>query len=124
MKRKPISPLMHGIIDYVFSFALLSAPSLIMLNKKAQRLYTINAFGVILYSAFTKYPPSVKQIIPLRLHKKIDCASLALIAFETCCKEIRKDKRAITFSAVMVTAGIVAVLLTDWQHNNFNTSPA
>ena len=70
MKYRPISPLLHGIIDYVFSFALLSVPSLMMLNRKAQRLYTINAFGVISYSAFTKYPPSVKQIIPLRLSEK------------------------------------------------------
>ena len=115
MKRKPISPLVHGIIDYTFALALLSVPSILKLSKKARSIYAADALTILSYSAFTKYPPSVKPVIPLPLHKKLDYASLALIGLEAGSKEIRKDKRALIFSAGMITAGLITVLLTDWN---------
>jgi hypothetical protein len=115
MKYRPVSPFVHGIIDYVFSFALLSVPHIIKLNKKARLLYALNGVSVLSYSAFTKYPVAVKQIIPLHLHKKLDAESLIVLSVTTLHKKIRKDKRAIVFSVAMVATGLLTVMLTDWN---------
>ena len=37
MRTKPITPFMHGIIDYGFVVSLLLIPSLIGLNKKQNK---------------------------------------------------------------------------------------
>lgn len=115
MRPKPITPFMHGIIDYTFAFALLTLPAIIKLNKKVRWLHAVNAISVLSYSFFTSYPPAIKQVIPLRLHKKLDSELLVLIALETIYKKIRKDKRAIAFQAGLLTTGITTVLLTDWN---------
>jgi hypothetical protein len=115
MNRKPISPLLHGIIDYAFSLSLISVPSIIKLNKKARLLYAINGISILSYSLFTKYPVAVKQLIPLNFHKKLDADTLALLLVEIFYNKIRRDKRAVLFHTSMLAAGIITVLLTDWD---------
>jgi hypothetical protein len=115
MKSKPVSPLMHGIIDYAFASLLLSVPSVLKMNRRVKLLYALDAISVLSYSAFTKYPVAVKQVIPFRLHKKIDVAILATLLVETWYDRIRKDKRAVLFHTSMLAAGITTVLLTDWR---------
>jgi hypothetical protein len=120
MNAKPISPLMHGIIDYAFSFSLLSVPSIIKLNKKVSLLYALNAISVLSYSLFTKYPVAVKQIIPFHFHKRLDIDTLAALSVEILYNKIRKDKRAVIFHTSLLAAGIITVLLTDWGAQSMN----
>ena len=115
MNAKPIRPLLHGIIDYTFSAALLVVPHLLKLNKKAVRLYTFNGVNTALYCAITGYPLGIKHYIPYKLHRKIDIDTIGLLALTTLYKPIRKDKRAVAFNISMIVAGIVTVLLTDWD---------
>jgi len=115
MNSRPISPLMHGIIDYAFSFLLLSVPSATKMNKKVRLLHACNAITILSYSAFTKYPVAVKKVIPFNFHKKIDVAILAALLMETSYDKIRKDKHAVLFHASMLAAGVITVLFTDWR---------
>jgi hypothetical protein len=116
MKSKPITPFVHGIIDYAFAVALFSVPAILKLNESARKVYAADALAVLLYSAFTNYSLSFKKIIPLSLHKKLDYASLAIIALETSYKKIKKDKRAVILSSIMITAGLTTIVLTDWDN--------
>ncbi|MBV9962720.1 MAG: hypothetical protein JO072_10770 [Parafilimonas sp.] len=115
MRSKPISPFVHGIIDYAFALSLLSVPSIIKLNKKVRLLYALNAVSILSYSAFTKYPVAIKQVIPFRFHKILDIDSLSALLLQGAYKKIRRDRYALSFHGIMLAAGVITVLLTNWN---------
>ncbi len=115
MSTKPLSPLVHGIIDYGFSAALFLVPRIISLKKKAIDLYTINSINTVLYSAVTNYPLGIKPVIPFKTHRAIDCANIALLAASTLYKPVRKDKRAVLFNLTMASAALLTVVFTEWD---------
>lgn len=115
MKNKPLSPLAHGIIDYVFSAALLFIPRMTGLKKKAVYLYTIEGISTIFYSAVTDYPLGVKPVISYKTHRAADCANIALLAASTLYKPVSKDKWAMLFSITMASAALITILLTNWN---------
>ena len=115
MNAKPITPTLHGIIDYAFAATLLLAPRLLGLNKKASRLYKLLALEVITYSALTNYPAGVTPVISYDMHRKIDGVNIAGLVAGTMCKDIKKEKAALAFHIGMTTLAIGSVLLTDWD---------
>ena len=115
MNNKPISPKMHGIIDYTFAAGLLILPSLFGLNKKARNLYKVMAAEMFLYSSLTNYPAGLSPLIPYETHRKLDVGNIAGMAADTLYKPIRKQKRAMIFHLVATTIAIASVLLTDWK---------
>ena len=115
MSNKPITPAIHGAIDYFFGITLLTVPPLIGCSKKAIRYYRILGAEVILYGAITKQPLSAWPLIPMKTHRSIDVANLAELALLTCSKEIRRNSNASIFTWLMVAAGATAVLLTKWE---------
>src|SRR5437870_2536930 len=60
--RKPISPKMHGALDYTTSAAVAAAPRLMRMPKKAELLFDSLAAGYTGLSAITDYPLSVKRV--------------------------------------------------------------
>ena len=115
MNKKPISPKMHGIIDYSFAAGLLVLPTLLGLNKKVRNLYKIMAAEMFLYSSLTDYPAGLAPLIPYETHRKIDVANIAGMAADTFYKPIRKQKRATLFHIAATTAALTTLLLTDWK---------
>ena len=115
MKTKPVSPLIHGIIDYVFSAALFAVPQLAGFNKKTKQLFAADAVATVLYSAATSYPLGLKHIIPYKTHRIIDSMNIALLAATIFYKPVRKNKHAVVFTLSMATAALITVLLTDWE---------
>lgn len=118
MNSKPISPVLHGAIDYLFSAALLTVPRILRLKKKAKYLFAADAAGTIAYSVFTAYPLGVIQIIPYKLHRNVDIANIAMLALATLYKPVRKNKQAVLFNLTMISAALVTVLLTDWDKDD------
>ena len=114
MSPKPISPTVHGIIDYAFILSLLTVPSILKLHKRVRLLYVLNAISVASYTLFTKYPVAVKPVIPFYFHKRLDIDNLAALLVETLYKKVGNDKRAFVFHFSMLTAGVITVLLTNW----------
>lgn len=72
MTTKPISPAMHGLIDYALSGSLLFLPTLFGFNKKVKNIYKAEALTLLLYVALSDHPAAVKPIISFRTHGKID----------------------------------------------------
>lgn len=118
MSTKPVSPAMHGIIDYTFSAALLTLPHIIKLNKKLKWLYAADAVNTALYSILTNYPLSIKHIIHYRTHRKLDIENIVALALATLYKPVRKSRRALGFHISIITAALLTVLLTDWKVKN------
>jgi hypothetical protein len=120
MNTKPISPKVHGIIDYGFSAALLVLPQVLQLSKKAKTLYAADAFKTFLYSALTNYPLGLKRVIPFGLHRKIDIENVSGLALATLYAPVRKNKRALYFHIGMIAAAVLAISLTDWDADSGN----
>lgn len=66
----------HGVIDYVYSLALLASPWLLGYSRGGAETWVPVALGVfgILYSIFTDYELGLIRLLPMRLHLLIDVA--------------------------------------------------
>jgi hypothetical protein len=71
---KPISPKLHGIIDYLAVPLLLAAGPLFQFGGRAAQITSTVAGAVLVVSAFTNYPPGLVKMIPLKVHRMIDVA--------------------------------------------------
>ena len=115
MKRKPITPWLHGLVDYAFAAALFTVPGLIGCDKKTVTLYRGLALEVFLYGALTRQPFSLLPLIPMKVHKVIDIANLSGLSILNGYSGIRRNPRAVKFNLGMVALGMTAVLLTQWH---------
>jgi uncharacterized membrane protein len=115
MNKKPITPKMHGFIDYGFATMQLATPELLGFNKKAKRVYRLLSAQVFGYSALTDYPLGIKPVLSYETHHKIDIANVALMAAAAMYRGINKDKRTLAFHLGFVALAAVNVLLTDWK---------
>ena len=75
MNHRIISPLLHGVLDYISAIILIVAPSVLELNENSPFAYWLSVtFGcaLLLYSLMTDYEYSIGMLIPLRIHLAID----------------------------------------------------
>lgn len=114
MTDKPISPRMHGILDYALVGSLLVLPRILKLNSDVQKVYAVEALGLLAYIGITAQPAAIKPLIPFWLHSKIDSFNLAHFATQTFTKPFRRDRHAMLFNIVFTAAATAVVFLTDW----------
>jgi hypothetical protein len=113
--KKPITPAMHGALDYGMAAVLMAAPWLLRTSRKAALTFT--AFGAAQagVNALSNQPLAALPVIPWHVHRTIDAASLpAQVAVPLLTGVAREPKaRALWIGALV---GIVTVfLLTDWD---------
>ncbi|WP_102127021.1 hypothetical protein [Deinococcus planocerae] len=114
---KPISPRLHGIIDYVACGTMVAAPSLLGLNGTARTASYAFAGTYFVISALTDYPPALSRMIPFPLHGKIELSSVpALAALPFLVSALKGSKERAYFLGL---AGVVVgtYSLTDWEAN-------
>lgn len=95
LEQPPITPAMHGLVDYLFAAALFGVPSLVGCNKKTVQLYRGLALEVFLYGAMTRQPLALLPMIPMKVHKLIDVANLSGLSLLTGYRGIRKNAKAV-----------------------------
>lgn len=115
MKNGPVSPKLHGLIDYTLVASLLTLPTVFGFSKKVKRLYAAEAAALLVYVALTDHPTAVKSLIPFRIHGKIDPFNVANFALHSLLKPFRQDDRAQLFNAVFTVIAGATVALTDWD---------
>jgi len=84
MQMRFIPTSVHGAIDHVVGPALVLAPTLLRLGRTSPEGITARAgCGVeAVYSNFTDYEPSLKNVVPMKVHLALDAvggATLALV---------------------------------------------
>lgn len=113
--NKPISPTLHGALDYSTMAATLAAPRLLHFPSRAASATYALAAGYIALSALTDYPPAVKRAIPLRAHGATDVVlGLALPALPWVLGFAR-DKPARNFFLALTGITLTVTALTDWS---------
>ena len=115
MNAKPVTPKLHGLIDYALVASLLTVPSLFHFNKKVKKLYSAEALMLLTYVALTDHPTAIKPLIPFTLHGKIDPFNIGQFALQSFMKPFRKDKKALLFNIGFTLIAGTVVALTDWN---------
>ena len=115
MEKKPVSPELHCVIDYILVGSLLTVPGLLGFNKKAKTIYTSEALALLVYVGLTDSPVAIKPLIPFPVHGKIDPFNVAQFALQSFLKPFRKDKKALLFNIAFTAVAGATVLLTNWS---------
>ena len=114
-KTKPISPRIHGVLDYSTAAAVAAVPRLLDFPAPARRLCDALAGGYGVLSALTNYPMSVRRLVPFKAHGAAELAIGAalpalpwLLGFAD-----HRAARNLCFGLTALTAVVAA--LTDWD---------
>ncbi len=115
--NKPISPKVHGIIDYVMGGALAVLPKAIGLNSDAVKAYGGLAANFLVVDALTDTPVGLKKVMSCGTHKKADLATLGTLALMSLAKPFRQDRRALAFHIGLLALTSAQYMLTDYDKN-------
>lgn len=115
MNLKPVSPTLHGIIDYVFSGILLYGPYVAGLNDSATKTYNAIGASFLVGNAFTDTPVGIRRVLSFKAHQKSDLAFLAGLSLFTVASFIRKDRKALPFHLGFLATAVAHYILTDYN---------
>ena len=113
--KKPISPRMHGVLDYATAAATAAAPEVLGFPRSAALAGRALAGGYTGLSALTNYPLSVKRVVPFRAHGAMEAVlGLALPALPWMLG-FAKNRAARNFFLGLTAVTFVVAALTDWR---------
>lgn len=113
--KKPISPTMHGAIDYSTIAATAVAPRLLGFPERAASAAYMLAGGYLALSALTDYPPAVKRTIPLQAHGMTDVMLGLAIPALPWVLGFEHNRKARNFFLGLTALTMVVTALTDWR---------
>ena len=113
--KKPISPRLHGVLDYATVAATAAAPEALDLPDAAANLCYALAGGYLTLSLLTDYPLAAKRAIPFKGHGVTEAViGLALPALPWALGfSDNRAARNVFFGLTALTAVVSA--LTDWE---------
>jgi hypothetical protein len=115
MNPKPITPRLHGLLDYALVGSLLTLPTVLGFSQDVKKIYTAEGLALLVYISLTDQPAAIKPLIPFETHGKIDPFNIGQFALQTFLKPFQKDKRARLFNIGFTALAGLTVALTDWQ---------
>jgi hypothetical protein len=116
--RKPITPTMHGVLDYATSAAVAVAPYALDFPKPAKRLCESLALGYTGLSALTNYPPSLKRAVPFKMHGAAELAIAAALPVMPWVLGFAHHKPARNLCFGLAAMTVVVAALTDWDNED------
>ena len=115
--RKPISPRIHGVLDYTTSAAVAAAPVAMKFPKTARVLFESLAAGYTGVSAVTDYPLSAKRLVPFKAHGATELAMAAVLPFLPWALGFADHRAARNLCFGLTALTVVVAALTDWDRN-------
>jgi hypothetical protein len=73
--QKPISPRVHGILDYMTAGFMFALPRVLGWSKTSTRLMDACAGAATAYSLMTRYELGLVKVLPLKAHLAMDAVS-------------------------------------------------
>jgi hypothetical protein len=113
--RKPITPRLHGILDYTTSAAVAAAPPLFDMPKPATRLFETLAAGYTGLSSVTDYPLSAKRMVPFKAHGATELAIAAVLPALPWLLGFSEHRTARNLCFALTGITLVVAALTDWD---------
>ncbi len=115
MERKPITPALHGLIDYGFGVVNLAVPALLGLTGAARVIPAAWAAAQGTLNAFTDQRYAVHRVVPFAIHGRLESFGLPTLAVTTVASGALKQPRARFFFAVLFVALVTNYMLTDYK---------
>lgn len=111
---KPISPTIHGAMDYATVLGTVAAPTLLKMPDRAAGLAYGLASAILGLAAFTDFKPAIRRTVPLKAHGITDSAlGLALPAMPWILG-FSKNRKARNFFLGLTAMMALTTMLTDW----------
>jgi VIT1/CCC1 family predicted Fe2+/Mn2+ transporter len=112
-KRGPISPFVHGVLDYLLAALLIAAPFLLGFDSDAAIAVSIVAgVAVLMLGAFTSWATGIVKSIPPVAHAMLDYALAAILIASPFLFGFTDDSSATAFFVVVGVAGILLAIAT------------
>ncbi len=115
--NKPITPTLHGIIDYGTVLMTAAAPSLFGFSERAANTCYALAGGYLALSAVTDYPLAAKRLVPFPAHGAAEGALGAALPLLPALLGFSRDRPARNFLLGLTAVTAVVASLTDWTAN-------
>jgi hypothetical protein len=113
--RKPISPRIHGILDYTTSAAVAAAPFLFGMPRGARLLFESLAGGYTSLSSVTDYPLSLKRLVPFKAHGATELAIAAVLPAMPRALGFTRNRAARNLCFGLTALTVLVASLTDWN---------
>ncbi|HKR09873.1 MAG TPA: hypothetical protein VJS39_11825 [Gemmatimonadaceae bacterium] len=115
---RPISPRVHGMIDYGTSAAVAAAPAVLDIPRAARNLFDGLATGFTGLSSLTDYPLSLKRLVPFKVHGAAELAVAAILPAMPWLLGFANDRAARNMCIGLSAFTLVVSALTDWDQRN------
>ena len=73
--QKPISPRVHGVLDYMTAGFMFALPRVLGWSRCATRLMDCSAATTTAYSLMTRYKLGLVKVLPMKAHLALDAVS-------------------------------------------------
>ena len=113
--KKPISPKVHGAIDYTTTLATAAAPHLLDSSDAARHLARGLAGGYGALSATTDYELGAKRVVPFKGHGMAEAALGLVLPAMPWLLGFAKDKNARNYFLGLTAMTFAVAALTDWD---------
>ena len=114
-KRKPITPRLHGVLDYSTVAACVALPRLVGVHRNARLLFDSLAAGYGALSMATRYPLGVKPVVSFRAHGATEIAIGAVLPAAPFLLGFAHDRTARNLCLALTGITAVVAALTDWN---------
>lgn len=113
--QKPISPDLHGLLDYSTVLLTAAAPSLVDMSDEAARTCYTLAGGYLALSLLTDYDLSVRRLVPFPAHGAVEGVLGAALPFLPKALGFANDRAGRNFLLGLTALTGVVAALTDWR---------
>ena len=116
MRRGPISPRLHGTLDYLLAATLVAAPLVLHFHDETAKVFVLAIGGAAsLLAVGTAWSRGIVRVVPPVVHGVADIgATIALIVAPFVLGYL-DHPLAMIFSVVIGAGGLVATLLTRFE---------
>lgn len=112
---KPISPRLHGLLDYGFLAVFAGVPRLLDLSPQVRAVFTGMGAAQTSLDAVTDQPYALRRRVPFRVHGLVEKASGPLYVAAPLAAGAWRDPRARAFLLAAGAALVTVHALTDWD---------
>ena len=116
--RRPISPRVHGMIDYGTSAAVAVAPAIFDVPRAARNLFEGLATGYTGLSTVTDYPLSLRRLVPFKAHGAAELAIAAILPAMPWLLGFAEDRAARNMCFGLTALTLLVSALTDWNQED------
>lgn len=112
--KRPVTPLVHGAIDYGFLATMLLVPKWLKLSRNARLLFGVFGLTQGTLNAFTEQPLAIKPVLGYQMHGLIEKCGAPVYVLAPMLAGIAKEHRARAFWLGLGATLVLHFNLTNW----------